>query len=156
MVWRCDRASDSQRTPNEQTLYKQYKGGKEYHMRKALLFGAGRSGQKIYDEVKNLYEVVGYIDSDHNKTGGTVKNIPVWHCDEIDKINFDVVIITSQPAMESMCNFLIEHGVAENQIITSYISFPLESRRQFLQDLSILYNQKSLSGGGSGSWCFCR
>lgn len=114
--------------------------------KKALLFGAGRSGQNIYDEVKNLYEVVGCIDSDRNKTGEIVKNKPVWHCDEINKINFDVVIITSQPAMESMCNFLIKHGVDENQIVTSYISFPLESRRQFLKDLSILYNQKSLRG----------
>ncbi len=39
-------------------------------MEKIIIFGAGRTGQRIYEEIKDRMEVVGVVDNDKSKWGG--------------------------------------------------------------------------------------
>lgn len=51
---------------------------------------------------------------------------------------YDVIVLTSAPGRDSIIKQLCGYGIAENRIITSFIDQPLESRRIFLKNLSML------------------
>ncbi len=39
-------------------------------MQKAVLFGAGGGGKRLYNIVKQRYDIVAIVDNDRNKWGG--------------------------------------------------------------------------------------
>lgn len=40
-------------------------------MKKGVIYGAGGTGSKIYDLVKDTTEIIAFVDSDSAKWGGT-------------------------------------------------------------------------------------
>lgn len=55
---------------NYYILFKVQKG---IIMEKVLIFGTGSTGQRIYREVKNSVEVLGFLDNDSSKWGNMAK-----------------------------------------------------------------------------------
>lgn len=111
-------------------------------MQKAICFGAAGGAIRLYQEIKEKYNVIAFTDNDSKKWGRNLYGINIYPPDMCKKINYEVIIITSAPGLQSIYNQLLEMGVAENKIIASYITAPLESRRIFLEKLS--YMQKVL------------
>lgn len=40
-------------------------------MKKAVIFGSTNTGRRIYDEIKSRVEIIGFLDEDSEKWGGT-------------------------------------------------------------------------------------
>lgn len=48
---------------------------------KVIIFGTGSTGERIYEEVKDLKEVLGFLDNDQLKWGGSILwSACVWKC----------------------------------------------------------------------------
>lgn len=108
-------------------------------MLKAYLFGAGGGGLRLYDSIKEQYEIVGIVDNDERKWGGQFRHFNVGMPEEsLKQSTYDVIVLTSAPGRDSIITQLCGYGIAENRIITSFIDQPLESRRIFLKSLSVL------------------
>lgn len=108
-------------------------------MLKAYLFGAGGGGERLYDSVKEQYEIVGIVDNDERKWNVQFRDLYVEAPEKsLIQSEYDVVVLTSAPGRDSIIRQLRGYGIAENRIITAFIDQPLESRRIFLKNLSML------------------
>lgn len=108
-------------------------------MLKAILFGAAAGGKRIYEEVKQKYEVIAFVDNDSFKWGTKIEDINIYEPNEyLKKCKFDCLIITSAPGLETIKQQCLGLGISEDKIITSYIEAPLESRRIFLESLAVI------------------
>jgi len=108
-------------------------------MLKAYLFGAGGGGARLYDCVKEQYEIIGIVDNDKRKWKTPFRDMVVEEPEKALRFaDYDVVVVTSAPGKDSIVSQLREYGIAENRIITSFVSQPLESRRIFLENLAML------------------
>jgi len=58
----------------------------------------------------------------------------------LNKDQYDAVIIGSTSGMKAIKRQCLELGVPENQIISSYVELPVESRRMFLKTLAEMLN----------------
>lgn len=114
-------------------------------MQKAILFGAGGGGKRLYSEVKRKYNIVGIVDNDRNKWGTSFGNLIVGEPETVcaDKEFYDVVVVASAPGMDSIIQQLEDYGLEYSQIDVSYVIQPLESRRVFLERLAALADKQT-------------
>lgn len=111
-------------------------------MLRAVLFGAGGGGHRLYKEIASQYEVVAFVDNDESKWGKDLWGIPIYSAQKCAAgLEYDYLIITSEPGMDSIKEQCLQMGIQENRIITSYIENPLESRRIFLKNFSKLIQE---------------
>jgi hypothetical protein len=61
---------------------------------KIMLFGASQQGANFCES--SPLEIIGFVDNDIKKQGKTFNNLPVHSIQQLDKLNVDRVIITSQ------------------------------------------------------------
>ena len=113
-------------------------------MKRVILFGAGGTGKRLIDELRDKYEIMCMVDSDSSKWGTYCKNYKIEDPDLILKRNeFDYVIVASAPGYDAIMEKCSEHNIPENRIIDKYVTQTLESRRQFLLDWASLYGDLS-------------
>lgn len=116
-------------------------------MLRAVLFGAGGGGQRLYKEIASQYEVVAFVDNDKRKWGKELWGIPIYSAQKCTAdLEYDYLIITSAPGMDSIKQQCLQMGIQENKIITSYIENPLVSRRIFLESFSKLIQELGEDG----------
>ncbi|MFV0464525.1 MAG: TylF/MycF/NovP-related O-methyltransferase [Lachnospiraceae bacterium] len=114
-------------------------------MQKAICFGAAGGAKRLYQEIIQNYEVIGFADNDRNKWGTTLFSLAVMSPQECLQKEYEVIIITSAPGLETIRQQLLAMGVRERDIISHYVSAPLESRKVFLEKMACL--QKDLNEG---------
>ena len=108
-------------------------------MEKVILFGASGGGKRLYKEVSEKYEIIAFTDNDAKKWNEKLFDIVILSPEECLKMEYDFWIITSAPGLESIKKQLLGYGVPERKIITSYVEAPLESRKIFLERLSVMH-----------------
>ena len=81
-------------------------------MKKVLIFGAAGIGFKIYDEIKEENQVLGFLDNDEKKWGLIFSGGPVFgNAGECAKLDFDEVIVAIIVNPHSVKKQLLEAGV---------------------------------------------
>lgn len=109
-------------------------------MKKAVIFGAAGGGRRLFKKISEDYEIVAVTDNDPDKWGGMLNGVPVADPAEcLSRTDYDFIIITSAPGLETIHTQLRDLAVPEYKIITSYITNPLESRILFLEKFVELY-----------------
>lgn len=108
-------------------------------MLNVICFGAGGGAIRLFDKIANKYNIIGFTDNDTRKIGGEVNGVSVYGIDECLKLDYDKIIITSAPGLDSIKNQLSELGIEENVIDDSFVTAPLDSRRIFLENLAFMY-----------------
>lgn len=85
---------------------------------KALIYGAGQTGEQVYHNIKNEYEVIGFLDGNVEKKGTLVANSVkvLGGVEEIEKLEYDKIFIGSIFYKE-IKRTLLESGVQEENII---------------------------------------
>lgn len=113
---------------------------------KAVLVGAGGSGRRLYEKLKDKYEILCFWDNDIAKCGQYIGDVKICIPDKADIHKADVFIVSSVPGLGSITNQLIEFGVREENIITKYVEQPLIARKQFLVNFAELVYDKGIIG----------
>ena len=111
-----------------------------------ICFGASGGGRRLFPHITQKYNIIAFADNDPEKWGQKLFGIQIIPPDAIESLSYSAIVITSAPGMDSIIEQLLLMGVSREKIITSYIEFPLESRRVFLQSLSLL--SKEWNEGG--------
>ena len=107
--------------------------------KRVLLFGTGSTGRRIYTEVKDSVEVLGFLDNDESKWGDTVFDLPVFgNGVGLREDEFDEIIVCSLPGLYSIQKQLLNEGISGNKINTGYISTQVNARINFIRDYSML------------------
>lgn len=111
--------------------------------KKVIMFGASDGGKRLFDKIKSQYKIVCFTDNDPSKWGESLFGLCIHEPDKVLLTeSFDYVIITSAPGLDSIYKQLIQMNIAPSKIVTEYIRGPLESRRQFLENLSWIMDKK--------------
>ena len=107
---------------------------------KAICFGAAGGGERLLEEISRKYEVAAFTDNDARKWGSTCCGIRVLSPEQcLNGAEYDYVIITSAPGLESIKKQCLEMGIPENRVISSYVEAPLQSRITFLKSFTEMY-----------------
>lgn len=110
---------------------------------RAIIFGATMSAKALYKEIGKKYDIVAFCDNDVNKWGKLIDDVIIIKPDDIMGLQWDEIIIISLSAMETIKKQLLDIGIPEYKINTTYIDSKVKARKQFLQDYaSIIYGRK--------------
>lgn len=116
--------------------------------RKAIVFGYTLSAKKLYEEIEKKYEIVAFCDNDKDKWGEAEYGNKLKVADPtlIFEIQWDEIIIISLSSMNIIKKQLLDMGVNENKINTSYIDFQVRAREVFLRDYAAIVYDLNISG----------
>lgn len=113
---------------------------------KAIVFGATNSAKEKYREISLKYDIVALCDNDINKVGGEIEGIKIMHPNQILEMEWDEIIIMSTSAMSIIRQQLIDLGVQESKINTSYVDFNVRAREVFVKDFAKIVYKYGLQG----------
>lgn len=122
-------------------------------MERALIFGTGSTGRRVFDEIKNSVQIIGFLDNDPAKWGGYIEDVPIIGNGEgLDEAGYDEIIICSLPGMKAIQKQLMDLGVQSHKINCEHISTQVNARINFLEDFADLHrdlsNELSIAEGG--------
>lgn len=104
-------------------------------MKKVYLYGAGFVGRDLYDDIKDCYEIKGWLDSNPIKWGTTVNNLPVLGgADVVSNLDYDEIITSSLTGSDAIREALLGEGVPLEKINTLYMDISIQARINFLRD----------------------
>ena len=87
-----------------------------------VIFGAGTTGQRIYYALKDVSEIVGFLDNDETKWGKKIDNISILgNADVIHELSFDELVICSLTWLQNIREELLLAGVTDEKIRVDYI-----------------------------------
>lgn len=109
-------------------------------MKRVICFGASDGGKRLYEEISSEYEIIAFTDNDPNKWNKELNGITILSPDECLKKQYDYIVITSQPGLISIMDQLKRLGIDESIIITKYITFELDARKEFLKQFATFDN----------------
>lgn len=115
-------------------------------MKKVICFGASGGGKRLYNLIKERYEMVAFTDNDSRKWGSKLFGVTIFSPERALRMDFDYVVITSAPGMESIRAQLLDNGILDEQIITSYVEMPLLSRKEFLKRMALFQSSVDMKG----------
>lgn len=113
---------------------------------RAIVFGATASANDLYEKIKKKYDIVAFCDNDMNKWGGVIEGINIVSPDSILDLQWDEVIVISTSAMNVIKIQLLDMGIEESRINTSYVDFEVRARETFLQDYATIIYNNQISG----------
>ncbi len=114
---------------------------------KAAIFGATLSAKSIYEDIKKTYEVIAYCDNDKRKWGGKMYDgVEIINPQCLLSLQWDEVIIISLSAMNVIKRQLLDMGVEENRINTTYIALKVQGREQFVRDYGKIVSGRRIPG----------
>lgn len=115
-------------------------------MDKVICFGAAGGGRRLYSLISSQYEIIAFTDNDSRKWGKYCKEIPIISPEKcLNNLEYKYIIITSAPGLDTIYRQLIDMGIDESKIITSYVQDQLEARKEFLKCFSIIANQYDIT-----------
>ncbi|WP_049945089.1 TylF/MycF/NovP-related O-methyltransferase [Butyrivibrio sp. AC2005] len=104
-----------------------------------ICFGAGGGGERLFNTISDKYNIIAFVDNDCRKWGTFLNNVPVLPVSDIKSLVCETIILTSAPGRDSIIKQLVEdYDILRGKIITDYIDEPLETRRIFLRNLSLI------------------
>ena len=112
-------------------------------MKNVYIYGAGQTGCAVYQNIKNKYEVLGFLDGNSSKWGQMVNGKPIFGgLEYIKDRDYDLIFIGSF-LWQDIKNELLRNGVEENKIVIDLPeSLISTARAAFVKSYSALVNEK--------------
>lgn len=114
-----------------------------------IIFGAGNTGVRYYEENHNKYNIIGFIDNDETKWGGKCcgKSVFAPISEEISKYDFDYILICCVQAEEKILNQLVSIGISIDRIkVLPKTDFDNEARRNIYIKLKQDFDELGVKG----------
>lgn len=115
-------------------------------MKSAVIYGATGTGKHVYQEVKDKYEILYFVDENPLLKGKSVESLEVCEPKRIVEKKPDIVIMGILTGYEEAISYLLEQGILEEQIVTKYVDLSSRARRDSLEKISFLFKEKEIKG----------
>lgn len=111
------------------------------------IWGAGGGGLRIYNTVKDNYNILGFVDSDTQKWGTqTVDGLKISDPNILKTAEYEKIILGTMMGINEVPKILENMGLSKDLLITEYASLSVNARRLFLKRISEMINGKDLEG----------
>lgn len=115
-------------------------------MKTAVIYGATATGRHIFQEIKDKYNVRYFVDGNPEMVGTNIGVLEVKKPEAILSDPPDVVVMGFLTGYEDAVQYLITHGFPEERIVCQYVDLNSRARRECLDKIAILLNEKQVSG----------
>jgi len=113
---------------------------------RAIIFGTGSTAERLVPQIRQQYDIVGFLDNNKSKWGATFKGLPVHAPEKILDMAYDVIIVAALTGFEPVKEQLISIGVEPGKISTDYVAVFVKSRILFLEHVGELFEEKGIVG----------
>lgn len=108
-------------------------------MKKIWIFGAGRTGENIYKQLRSSADIQGFLDNDSSYWGKLKEGLPIiGNPRALRGHTYDEVVIASSTALPVMYKQLLDAGVDPLRINSSFVETQVNARINFLRDFASL------------------
>lgn len=117
-------------------------------MKKIYIWGLGQYGKYLYRDLKNEFEVIGFIDNDENKWGEKYDDIEFCSPDVLNSNTdgLDRVIMTTLVGYEEIREQFIEEGWPISLLDTSYVDTTVRARINFCKRFAEIIKVHNIGG----------
>ena len=115
-------------------------------MKSAVIYGATATGQRVYGEVKNKYDVKYFVDGNPEIIGTKIGTLEVREPKAILSDQPEFVIMGVLTGYEDAVQYLTTQDFPEERIICQYVDLNSRVRRECLEKISILLTEKRVIG----------
>lgn len=116
-------------------------------MKKAVIFGASDTGNRIYNEIRDELEVIHFVDEDAKKWGCYVAgNKIVKEPKSLLYDEYDYIYIGVLTYYKEVMNLLKSMKIDQSKIIKKYVEIPTEARIECLKNIRELLYEDGVSG----------
>ncbi len=115
-------------------------------MKKAVIYGATATGRRVYDQIKDKYHVMYFVDGNPALIGKDIEQLPIREKSEIFKNQPDVVFMGILTGYEEAEEYLISNGFPEERIICKYVDLNSRVRKECLEKIALIFEDKKIEG----------
>lgn len=115
-------------------------------MKTAVIYGATATGKHVYQEVKDKYDVRYFVDGNPEIIGTNIGVLEVKKPEAILSDQPDFVVMGILTGYEEAVQYLVAHGFPEERIVCQYVDLNSRARRECLEKIAILLNEKQVAG----------
>lgn len=115
-------------------------------MSRLIIFGAGPTGVRTYNELKDKNEIIAFFDNDEEKTGSTVDGVLVYKPTKstLEKLDFDQIVIASVYGKWEIKKQLKELNVVDEKI--EFHAQRSDVLSPFLKNLAQEFKEENITG----------
>lgn len=115
-------------------------------MKTAVVYGSTGTGKNVYSLIKEKYNVLYFVDGNPKKIGEMIGEIPIRPRESLLDNQPDLVILGQLTGYEEAEKWLINNGISEERVIKEYVDLPARARKDCLDKISILLEEKGCQG----------
>lgn len=115
-------------------------------MKTAVIYGSTGTGQNVYSLIKNRYDVLYFVDENPERIGDKAETLEIKAREEILDNPPDFVILGQLTGYQEAIQWLVDNGISEGNIISQYVDLPFRARKDCLEKIAILFNEKHIAG----------
>lgn len=97
-----------------------------------IIFGAAGTGQKIFNRIKDIHNVICFSENNKEMWGGVIQGVPIIPPDEILNVDFDYIYIGSMCGLDQITRQLLDMGIPEYRLVKGDAEIQIKARRLFL------------------------
>lgn len=119
----------------------------ENRLNRAVIFGAGTTGESVFERAKDTYNIIAFIDNDLKKVGKTLFGLPILPLDKIAELSCDFFIIGSYAGLEPIYKQLTQDfGIPAFKVIRNYTEGSNAARLSALRHAAELIEDRKIAG----------
>jgi O-methyltransferase len=103
-------------------------------MKKAIIWGAGGTGRRVFNTIKENTNVIAFVDCDEMKWNTKVEGLFVYSPENIKNIEFDILYYGTLMGKKELDDEISKMGIPISKINKSYVELSVESRILFLKN----------------------
>ncbi|MCQ2022954.1 TylF/MycF/NovP-related O-methyltransferase [Clostridium butyricum] len=115
-------------------------------MKSAIIFGATDTGKRIYHDIKNEYNIIGFVDGNPKLVGQECEGFIIRDCQSLNYNEYDYIIIGVLTRYSEIKEEIINMGIPEYKIIGKYVEIAVQSRIEFLKNIGDIINKNNIGG----------
>lgn len=115
-------------------------------MLRVILFGAGDGGLRLKYILGSDFEIVAYVDDDHNKVGKRLEGIKIISPDSIQNFEYDYIIISCRYGDIIKPKLVDKYHVNKDKIIDYYFNGAFDTRLAYLRLISDEIYENKIKG----------
>lgn len=115
-------------------------------MKKAIIYGATTTGKNIYKKIAGKYQITCFVDGNPKLWGQFIDGIEVKNPEDISAGDAEIAFIGVILGQEEAVEALYAKGFAEEQVITKYVDLASRARRDNLEKIASIFEQKEMGG----------
>lgn len=115
-------------------------------MKRAIVFGAGGTGRRVYEMVKSTDTVIAFVDNDVEKAGGVYDGIPIYTPELLKSESYDVIYLGTLMGYNEVQKQLQLLGIPIEKFDKTYVEISVRSRIMFIKRLSERFRKEDICG----------